>query len=142
MLLCELGRLERCVDAVQRSLRICSEADRGITRGCFLPVRGAALVGLGLSESGLRDIREGIELSAAAGDRFQASFNRIYLATVLRAVARVDESLVEAELALEWCTGLDAAGQSELATLELAASLLALDDVAAATRAVERCARA
>ena len=135
--LCEMGRLDRCIEAVHLALNTCVEADTGVTRGCFLPVEGAALVARGSSEAGLRSLREGIELSASAGDRYQASYNRIYLATALRAVGRIEESLAEAEQALETFTGVASGTQTELATLELAASLLALDDIAAARRAVE-----
>ncbi len=135
--LCEMGRLERCVEAIDLTLHTCLEADRGVYRGAFLPVLGAALVGLGSTEAGMGRQLEGIGLSLASGDRYGASYNRIYLSTALRAADRAEESLSEAEQALEFFSGLDASSQCELATLELAASLLALDDVSAATRTVE-----
>ena len=135
--LCEMGRLERSIESVHASLEICAESDIGVNKGSFLPVRGAALLGLGLSERGLKELREGIRLSVAAGDRYQASYNRIYLATALRALSRAEESLSEAEKALENFASLDTRHTRELATLELAASLLALDDVSAAARTVE-----
>ena len=135
--LCEMGRLERSVEAIQLSLKTCLESDRGANRGAFLPVRGAATVAMGASESGLRLMREGIGISLDAGDRYGASYNRIYLATALRATGRAEEALSEAEQALEFFSGLDASSQRELATLELAASLLALDDVSAALRTAE-----
>ncbi|MGZ9190284.1 MAG: AAA family ATPase, partial [Nitrospira sp.] len=117
--LCEMGRLERCIEAVHLSLDTCLEADRGLYRGAFLPVLGAALVGLGSGESGLCHVREGIDLSLDAGDRYGASYNRIYLATALRAAGRSEASLAEAEQALEFFSGIDASSQRELATLEL-----------------------
>ena len=119
------------------SLSTCVEADQGVARGTFLPVQGAALVAQGSSDIGLKCFDEGIAISTSNGDRFQVAYNRVYLATAFRAIGRADESLVEAEKALESFAGTSVVTQSELATLELAASLLALDDVAAATRAVE-----
>jgi DNA-binding SARP family transcriptional activator len=135
--LCEMGRLERAVEAIQVSLTTCLESDRRVNRGAFLPVRGAAVAAMGASESGIRLMREGISLSLDAGDRYGASYNRIYLATTLRAVGHAEESLSEAEQALEFFSGLEASSQRELATLEIAASLLSLDDVNAALRAAE-----
>ncbi len=135
--LCEMGRLDRCVEAVGASLNTCLEADRGLYGGTFLPVRGAAMLAQGSSEAGLSLMRDGIALSLEVGDRQGAAYNRIYHATALRAIGRAQESLSEAEQALESFSGLDASSQRELATLELAASLLTLDDVAAAARAVE-----
>ncbi len=135
--LCEMGRLERSVEAVGLSLKTCLEAGIGLNRGAFLPVQGAASFGLGATESGIALMREGIDLSLDAGDRYGASYNRIYLATALRAAGRSEASLAEAEQALEFFSGIDASSQRELATLELGASLLAIDDVAAASRTVE-----
>ena len=135
--LCEMGRLERCIDSVGLTLQMCADDDHGVIRGSYLPVRGAALVALGLTDSGMRDFTEGVQLSEAVGDRYQTAYNRIYMSTALRALGRGRDALSEAEVSLEAFVGLDASSQRELATLELAASLLALDDVAAATRTVE-----
>jgi DNA-binding SARP family transcriptional activator/ATP/maltotriose-dependent transcriptional regulator MalT len=135
--LCELGRLNRSMESIKTCLDTCLEADKSAYRGAFLPALGAALVGQGAADSGLRQIRSGILLSLDAGDRYGASYNRVYLATALRAVGRAEESLSEAEQALEFFSGLEASSQRELATLEIAASLLSLDDVNAALRAAE-----
>jgi len=77
-------------------------------------------------------------LSATAGDRLWRILQpRLPRNGATGRIGHSEESLSEAEKALEFFSGLEGCSQQELATLELAASLLALGDVSAAIRTTE-----
>ncbi|MGV8083158.1 MAG: BTAD domain-containing putative transcriptional regulator [Coriobacteriia bacterium] len=77
-------------------------------------------------------ISEAIAIGVDARDEPSVAQARVYLAIVLRAAGDLDGSLVEAEQAFESLAASDYMSFSRLATLEVAASLLALGDLSAA----------
>ena len=81
---------------------------------------------------GMQDLRNAAEISTRCNDLSAAAEHREYLSQMLRALGRVDESSSEAEQAFEGLSIKDAYGFSRAAALEVAASLLALGDLAAA----------
>ncbi len=132
LMLLEAGRIARSKSLLRAAI---DEADRfglGVYEGAYLPSLGRAEMAMGDTEEGIELMRRGIELCEGHGDGQEATVDRVYLATALRAAGSVDESLAEAEHAFERLSVADNMGFRRLAALEVAASLLALGDVAAA----------
>jgi DNA-binding SARP family transcriptional activator len=98
---------------------------------------GMVRVATGDTPGGLADIRAGIQASIGAKDLGEAAINRTYLALALRAVGRAEDSLAEAERALEALSIRDQMNCRGTAVLEVAASLLAGGDHDAARAWVE-----
>jgi DNA-binding SARP family transcriptional activator len=98
----------------------------------YLSVLGAARVGSGNSLQGIADLERGVRLSVHHSSPDDAAMNRIYLSQVLRAHGRTEDSLAEAENALEVLSVQDNLGFRRAAAIEVGASLLAGNDLAAA----------
>ena len=132
VMLMEVGRLHRAESLLRAAVAEARQFGLDSYLAAYLPPLGYALVGLGAAEEGLRLAREGIRHSEAMKDETEASTDRVHFASALRACAQHDESLAQAECAFEYLSVQDNLGFRRLAALEVAASLLALGDVAAA----------
>ena len=131
--LCEAGRLSRCEQLLRSVLAESRPAGLDVYSGAYLAVLGCAKVGQGEAARGIELMKEGIATSIAGGDEQGADQSRVHLATILRASGEMTESLVVAERAFERLTVADACSFRRLAALEVAASLLAIGDPAAAS---------
>lgn len=89
---------------------------------------------LGETAQGLQVFSSANEYCVRTGAEYDLAINRVYLATCLRSGGDHEQALTLAERALERLSILDFMGFRRLAALEIAASLLALGDVAAARR--------
>lgn len=130
--LAEVGRLRRCESLAAFVVR--ETRERGLTMytGAYLPTLACVRFALGDIDSGLEDMTEAVGHAVAASDEPSAAQARVYLAIILRAAGRLDESLTEAERAFERLSVNDTMQFRRLAALEVAASLLALGDASAA----------
>jgi len=130
--LSEMGRLDRC-EVLVRGVLTAAEAN-GLHSlvGAFLPALGCIRAAQGETATGTDLLRAAVAESYSAGDQTGADQSRVYLAVVLRAAGHFDESLCEAERAFERLSVADSMNFRRLAALEVAASLLALGDLAAA----------
>lgn len=135
--LCELGRLARCESILRATLVDIEASQSDVFAGAYLPVLGSVQAARGYDFAGTSLIREGIRRAAKCSDELAVGQARVYLAVVLRAAGQLDESLSEAERAFEKLLSMDDLLFRVLSALEVAASLLALGDIQAATRWVE-----
>ena len=130
--LSEMGRLDRC-EVLVRSVLATAEANGlDVHVGAFQPALACVRAAQGEAAAGIDILRIAIARSYSAGDQPGADQGRVYLAVVLRAAGDFDESLCEAERAFERLSVADSMNFRRLAALEVAASLLALGDLAAA----------
>ena len=132
LMLVEVGRLERASSLLRKALQDARLFGLDVYVGAYTPPLGWLGVAAGDIDEGISTIRRGIEQSEELGENQEAQLDRVYLATVLRAAGRADESFGEAEWAFERLSVADNMGFRRLAALEVAASLLALGDVPAA----------
>lgn len=132
--MCETGRLDRAIALA--SSACASEIPRLVAN--FLPLIGAARVGAGESAAGLIEMREGIQIGIDCGMDIDTASNRTIESCILRALGMTDEALTSAERAYERLLGERYMRVDRLAALEVAASLLALGDVAAGRRWAEK----
>jgi len=131
--LIELGRIDRAQGLLHRIIGIAGNS----SLIQFLPSLGAALFCDGEEERGLGVVHEGVSRALAQGAEAEAAQNRVYEAMLLRAHGMLDESLTSAERAYERLSAQDFLDFRRLSALEIAASLLALGDPAAARAWVE-----
>ena len=128
---CEIGRLDRALQYGQSALSSAGQLGFADLDSTFRPILGAARVGLG-DVAGLREVSASV--CGSKSDSFQSGVdhNRIYYSTLLRACGQPDESLSQAEMALEalQIEGMEFLGG--LAQLEVSASMLALGDATSA----------
>jgi len=126
--LCELGRLHRAeailIDVLSRAAKLDLVHLKYNFSGSLAGVRAA----VGSFESCCETMEEAIRGSEALGCVFDVIMNSIYYSTMLRSFGRRDESLVHAEKALERSSEVGFVPGQWLASVELAASLLALGD--------------
>jgi len=131
-MLLEVGRIDRCRSVLCAAVEEAKRFGLDVYVGAYGSSLGCALVASGDTDDGTALVRDGIDRSMVVGDLAGAACDRVYLAVVLRASGRLDESLTEAESAFERLSVADNMGVRRLAALEVAASLLALGDPAAA----------
>jgi len=132
--LIETGRIERGVSALEDAVA-CSE--RYGLRMLELSFRDSlALAHAGRGEyAAARSVMEAaIAGCRELGDRLELARQYSYLAMIVRAYGDCDESLQFAEVAMEESANLQCPWSRWMASLEVAASLLSLGDVAAAMR--------
>jgi DNA-binding SARP family transcriptional activator len=117
-------------------LSLLEGADVGLPeyyRTAVLCVRGIAASAIG--ESGGSDIwLEGWRLACSLGLQSEIAVGWVYRAVVLRSSGLLDDALRSAELGSEALSRTDYFGFRNLATIEVAASLLSLGDSSAARR--------
>lgn len=129
----ECGRLNRAEALLATILRRGDE----FADGSYLPTLGIAMAGRGDLEAAIGFIKEGMRICSSSGDEMDYAHDLIYLATIERSYGRIEDSLVSAERAHEGCARHAFASLTELAAVEVGASLLALGDVWAARAWVE-----
>ncbi len=132
IMLVESGRLHRGESLARAVVADTREYGLGLYEGSYEPTLGFARCAMGETTRGIEAIQNGIAKSVRAGDEPSAAQARVYLAIILRAAGRLDESLTEAERAFERLSVNDTMQFRRLAALEVAASLLALGDAHAA----------
>ena len=130
--LLETGRLHRCETLARHVIDEALRLELPIYTGAYLPTIACVETARGETSNGIQNLRAAVRYSIEAGDETGADQDRVYLAVVLRAAGFLDESLTEAERAFERLAIADAMHFRRLAALEVAASLLALGDPAAA----------
>jgi len=126
--LVEVGRIERAIALLREILPIAGTA----SLICYRPVLGCAQIADNNDAAGLESIAEGIALALEVRSELEAAQNRVFEAMVLRAAGEIDASLTAAERAYERLFVQDCMEFRRLAALEVAASLLAMGDPAAA----------
>lgn len=131
--LIETGRLGRAAPLV----RYVSNASDGYYRSAFVVLGGLIAAAAGRSHEAMALLDESSKACLEAGCEYDLAANRVYTAVVLRAQGDADAALCEAERAFERLSVMDYMGYRPLAALEIAASLLALDDVVATRRWAE-----
>lgn len=135
--LCEMGRTSRGLEAVEVAVAACRTSEMLPMHYAFLGTRAglsAAEGDFSLSDS---QMSESIAGSLDLDDQFTAYFDMLYRSTIRRAFGDFDSALSDAERASEYYGGSESKVAVWLASLELAASLLALGDESAAERRVE-----
>ncbi len=132
LMLVQIGRLGRARQMLQRALQDAESYGLDVYTAAYLPMLGTLNVASGAVQEGIEMMERGITLSERLGEEAEAQPDRVFLATALLASGRPDESLAQAECAFERLSVADNMGFRRLAALEVAASLLALGDVAAA----------
>jgi len=130
--LAELGRLTRGQSLARTVVRETQRLGMAMYTGAYMPTVGCIESAQGEIEHGIQSMREAVRLSVSSLDEAGADQARVYLAVILRAAGRLDESLTEAERAFERLSVNDTMCFRRLAALEVAASLLALGDTSAA----------
>lgn len=130
--LVESGRAVRATHLLESVLSHVGIHGQTLLQGAYLPVLGCARIAAGELELGVADIQSGISNSIDAGDQCSVDQARVYLAVALRAGGECDGALSCAEMAYERLSIQDTFSFRRLAALEIAASLLALGDPAAA----------
>ena len=130
--LVECGRLARADSLVRAALAEAEQFGLDMYTGAYLPILGSVRFGFGDAEQGVCDLRTAIGISNRCNDGSAAAVGRACLGQMLRALGRVEDSLSESEQAWEELSVQDALAFRRLAALEVAASLLAGGDVAAA----------
>jgi DNA-binding SARP family transcriptional activator len=134
--LMECGRFERA-ETLARS--VVSEAERyGLGRyvGSFSHQLAHARLIRGDNAGAVAQMRRGIARSMEANDTAGSAVDRIWLSQALRAMGEAEESLSEAEMALEYLSKRDDLGFKRLAAYEVGASYLACGDLRAARRCI------
>lgn len=137
LMLTETGRLTRSQSLLRTAVAEARRFGLDSYVGAYSPPLGYAAVGAGAIGEGIGLIEEGIQISSSLGDSIEAATDRVHFSTVLRSVGQFDQALVAAEQAFEVLSPTDNIGFRRLAALEIAASLLALGDDAAAGRWLE-----
>lgn len=130
--LVEFGRLGRSEHLLRAALGDAQANGLDLYLGAYLPALGCVRVAQGEVSEGVQLVRDGVMRAVVCGDQAGADEGRVFLAVVLRAAGDFDESLCEAERAFERLSVADSMNFRRLAALEVAASLLALGDLAAA----------
>lgn len=131
--LLELGRTARARGLVRS---VMSDVGAG-SIGYFLSALANLQFATGEEEAGLETAAKGVLCAFEAGDKAVAAQNRVYESMLLRAAGRLDDALTSAERAYETLCVQDTLDFRRLAVLEIAASMLALGDVVAATAWLE-----
>jgi DNA-binding SARP family transcriptional activator len=130
--LMECGRLERADSVVRAALAEANQFGLDLYTGSYMLVVGVVRFAAGDAARGMQDLRMAAGISTRCNDVAAAAEHRAYLGQMLRALGRLEESLSESEQAFEGFSIQDAYGFRRAAALEVAASLLALGDLAAA----------
>lgn len=123
--LVEMGRISRA----KGLLAAIVNRDFDLADGSYLPVLGTAHAAEGNIERAIEEFRDGIAIALKYGDEVDVGHSRIWLATVLRAAGMTDLSLEASERAYEGLCSEGVGAFRQLAGIEVAASLLASDDV-------------
>lgn len=126
--LVEAGRIERATALLRQILPVASIS----SLVSYLPVLGCAEFADGRETEGLRCVADGIRTALQNRFELEAAQNRVFQAMLLRAAGLKEESLTSAERGYERLCVQDFIDFRRLAALEVAASLLALGDPAAA----------
>lgn len=126
--LLESGR----VDRARALLAECLDLAGSYGLISFLPVLGSVCMAEGQELEGLNSMARGISTAVENRAESEAAQNRVYQAMLLRAAGHFEDSLTAAERAYERLCLQDFMDFRRLAALEVAASLLALGDPAAA----------
>ncbi len=130
--LVEVGRVRRGESLAAFVVRETQERGLTMYTGAYLPALACVRFARGEIDLGLESMAEAVRHAVEASDEPSAAQARVYLAIILRAAGRLDESLTEAERAFERLSVNDTMQFRRLAALEVAASLLALGDASAA----------
>lgn len=128
--LIECGRLQR---ARPLARYVAAHGD-SYHRAAFASLIGQVHYASGELEDGQAVFEGANRLCVECGAEYDLALNRVYLSTCLRSMGGTEEALSVAERAFERLCSLDFMGFRRLAALEIAASLLALGDIAAARR--------
>jgi len=113
---------------------MCERYDMPQYGASFLAALGAAKCAAGMTRVGIEMISESISCCIREGDEYSAAYNAVYRSTIFRSCMDPEGALADAERALEYFSGIEAPTLRLLASLEIAASLLALGDVDASAR--------
>lgn len=138
---CETGRIARSTRLSNDALGLATAHGIDSLEETYALV-GAALLMAELADSNAAENIQAYVARQCMTDRQSFEYNRVYCSTMLRALSRRDESLLEAEKALEFLARAGDTFVVQLAVLEVAASLLGVGDVSAArsTAAAQRAA--
>lgn len=128
--LLEMGRLKQTTRLLAESRTdVCAHYSTAQSA-----VRGLVECASGDIQRGLGQVEQVVAGAAALRHESDVAVIGVYAAVSLRAAGRLDDALASAERSHSLCAALDFMGFRRLAALEIAASLLALGDVAAARR--------
>lgn len=128
--LLEMGRL-------RQTTRLLTEARTDVSvhySTAQSAVRGLVECSSGEIQRGLEQVEQVIAGAAASRNESDVAVIGVYNAVSLRAAGKGEDALSSAERSYNLCAALDFMGFRRLAALEIAASLLALGDIAAARR--------
>jgi DNA-binding SARP family transcriptional activator/ATP/maltotriose-dependent transcriptional regulator MalT len=134
--LVECGRVGRAESLARSAIAEAEGYGLDMFSGAYLPVRGLIRYLHGDVRGAEEDFRRGLSFSASTQDDAHGAINALWLSQALRAEGRVAESLSHAESSLEVLTVHNEQGFCRPAGLEVAASLLASEDIAAARETV------
>ncbi|MDZ4654929.1 MAG: BTAD domain-containing putative transcriptional regulator [Coriobacteriia bacterium] len=137
--LCEIGQVHRALDIAREASLQCRNMGLMVLAESFMGTEAAALAGLGEMSDAAAMMRRCLDASAASGDVYSGELERNYLGAILRANGKRDEALAESERSYAYfsANSSDFVVDVGWAEVELAASLLAVGDVASAVRHAE-----
>lgn len=131
--LVETGRCSRSRQIVSTVL----QSAGSMQQSAFRCTHSCALCASGRVDEARSELEASVQHCIRSRNDADLAVNRVYQSMMLRAEGQEADALMAAERALEYLATVDYFGFRRLATIEVAASLLALGDVAAARRWTE-----